>query len=61
MSFGYRDDDWVNPDPEPELPCELCVSYNPCPCGCGQGFCTTFNEWMFGEEFADCGHGKFVL
>lgn len=44
MSFGIRDEDWVNPDPEPVIICANCEHYEPCPCECGWGWCKA-NEW----------------
>lgn len=63
MSFGLRDKDWVEPQDsiDPECPCSICVSFNTCPCGCGEGWCETFHEYVDGDEFADCGRGYFVL
>lgn len=39
MSFGLRDEDWVDPDPEVFVRCGDCDSFVECPCGCGWGFC----------------------
>ena len=37
MSFGYRDEDWVNPDDC--IYCEDCPEWHPCPDGCDWGWC----------------------
>lgn len=39
MSFGVRDEDWVEPDPEPIIKCRECPEWSECPCGCGYGIC----------------------
>lgn len=61
MSFGLNDKTWVDPDDEREVICDYCVSFEPCPCGCGEGWCETFKQFVDGDEFADCGEGNFVI
>lgn len=34
MSFGLRDEDWVEPDPEPIIKCRDCEFWERCPSGC---------------------------
>lgn len=41
MSFGLRDEDWVEPDPEPIIKCRDCEFWERCPSGCEWGWCTT--------------------
>ncbi len=52
MSFGIRDIDWVDPDPEPVVKCRDCEYYDPCPCGCAHGWCTYHEQ--FTEENEEC-------
>ena len=35
MSFGLRDQDWVDPPEEPPVICRDCRNWTECPCGCG--------------------------
>ncbi len=40
MSFGLRDEDWVEPDETESIKCRDCEYWAECPCGCGYGWCT---------------------
>lgn len=40
MSFGYRDEDWVDPPDPVFVKCEACEWWRECDCGCGWGYCT---------------------
>lgn len=51
MSFGYRDEDWVDP-PEPQsfrVTCRDCENCNLCQCG-RHGFCTELMEFIDPDE-----------
>lgn len=39
MSFGLRDEDWVEPDEQPVSQCRDCDDWIGCACGCGWGWC----------------------
>ena len=52
MSFGLRDEDWVDPDPEPIVKCRDCEEFVACECGCGWGWCRSNCE--FREEIDEC-------
>lgn len=52
MSFGLRDEDWVDPDEEKPVPCRRCEHWEPCPCGCGKGWCSYCEE--FTDEDDEC-------
>lgn len=48
MSFGLRDEDWVDPDPE-EIKCRDCTRWAECPCGCGWGWCKAMDDFTKGD------------
>lgn len=50
MSFGYRDEDWVDPDPAKVVRCNDCEYWLECPCGCGNGWCTDFSEFTSRDD-----------
>lgn len=57
MSFGYRDEDWVDPAPTKTVivKCEDCDFWIPCPCGratCGYGWCEDSGD--FTERDDEC-------
>lgn len=52
MSFGLRDEDWVDPDDE-TVECMKCEFWEPCPCDCGYGWCSEKDE--FTERDDECG------
>ena len=52
MSFGLRDQDWVDPPEEPPIICRDCGRWTECPCVCGYGWCSSFKE--FTHETDDC-------
>lgn len=54
MGFGLRDEDWVEPDDEPEaaVKCGGCSDWEECPCWCGHGWCRAFGT--FTREDEDC-------
>lgn len=59
MSFGYRDEDWVDP---PEIPdyegtCSGCARFTACPCGCGWGFCDAEPGELFSGDEGGCEEG----
>lgn len=45
MSFGVRDEDWVDPEPEEERTCGECDMWIPCPCGCRWGWCSVADDY----------------
>lgn len=55
MGFGLRDEDWVDPDDEPEtaVRCGDCPDWEECPCGCGNGWCRTFGTFTAEGEGCD--------
>lgn len=56
MSFGLRDQDWVDP-PEPETfkaHCRDCTNCRMCPCG-DHGFCTEIGEYVEPDEVITVG------
>lgn len=50
MSFGYEDEDWVDPDEGDGAPCCECECWEPCPCGCGEGWCERMREFTRRDE-----------
>lgn len=53
MSFGYRDEDWVDPEPTVFVKCEDCDYWEPCPCGsvkCDYGWCHENGEYSIANE-----------
>lgn len=55
MSFGLHDKDWVDPDEEgPHVPCNQCEYWEPCPCGCGKGWCSQCKEFTDEDDGEDC-------
>ena len=52
MSFGLRDEDWVDPDPPRIVKCRDCEEWVVCPCGCGIGWCNADGE--FTDEEHEC-------
>lgn len=53
MSFGLRDEDWVDPDDPEPIKCRDCDCWAECPCGCGWGWCTD-NRCEFTKEDDGC-------
>lgn len=53
MSFGLRDEDWVDPDDPIPIKCRDCEYWQPCPCGCGYGWCAD-RACDFTEEDDGC-------
>lgn len=53
MSFGLRDEDWVEPDPEPIIKCRDCEFWERCPSGCEWGWCTD-HRCEFTREDDEC-------
>lgn len=49
MSFGYRDEDWI--EPEEHISCYECDNWWECPDGCGWGWCIEHNEFMRSGEY----------
>lgn len=60
MSFGLRDEDWVDPPEEPvyEGACRDCARFTECPCGCGWGFCADEPGGLIGGDEAGCEDGE---
>lgn len=54
MSFGLRDEDWVDPDPEVFVRCRDCERYTPCPCGCEWGICDADGEATYMRRYDGC-------
>ena len=52
VSFGLRDEDWVDPDPSRIVKCRDCEEWVVCPCGCGMGWCNADGE--FTDEEHEC-------
>lgn len=52
MSFGLRDQDWVDPPEEQPVICRDCRNWTECPCGCGYGWCREYKEHT--HETDDC-------
>lgn len=52
MSFGLSDKSWVDPDETEPVQCCHCEHWEPCPCGCGQGYCHQLDE--FTDEDDEC-------
>lgn len=52
MSFGYRDESWINPiEDDGERICTIdCEHFHRCPCGCGEVFCDLSYEWVLEDE-----------
>lgn len=42
MSFGLKDEDWVDPEEHRPILCRDCEYWEQCPCGCNWGWCTDF-------------------
>lgn len=53
MSFGLRDEDWVEPDLEPIIKCRDCEFWERCPSGCEWGWCTDHRR-EFTREDDEC-------
>ena len=56
MGFGLRDEDWVDPDGDPNGPavkCGECRDWEECPCGCGSGWCRAFGTFTGEDEDCD--------
>lgn len=53
MSFGLRDEDWVEPeDPEP-IKCRDCDEWGRCPGDCGYGWCRLNGEFTREDDGCD--------
>lgn len=50
MSFGLRDEDWIEPDPVQAVKCRECDDWDECPCGCGYGWCFANKEFTHEDE-----------
>lgn len=57
MSFGLRDQDWIDPPEEPifRAHCSDCTHFDACPCGCGYGWCSEIGEHVDGSEVITVG------
>lgn len=52
MSFGFRDEDWVDP-PSSFTSCTECDNWNPCP-HCGEkGWCIEYNEYTNEDDWCE--------
>lgn len=62
MSFGYRDEDWVDPDEDPTYFVSKCEDCNYCevhPDNSSIGYCTYYHDWVEPREVAECNYDCF--
>lgn len=52
MSFGLRDEDWIDPDEGEIVECRNCENWNECPENDKWGWCESFK--MFTDCFGEC-------
>ena len=52
MSFGLIVEGLIDPDEPEPVECHYCRHWEPCPCGCGKGWCSFYDK--FTDELGGC-------
>ena len=50
MSFGLRDEDWVDPPEQEPIKCHDCDEWFECDCGCFYGWCKSGKCFTHGDD-----------